>query len=259
MAAARDYTWVWWRPNGYNLRMRSRKVQKALAWISRRLGLTISAGLVAGLLVSAGIIAAFAGLADNVVEGESRRFDRSVLLWIHTHFPGWLNEPMRLITALGYYYIVIPLLAVAVFIFYRRGWKLSPILLCVSTVGGIILTTLLKSVFERARPELFNSGYKASFYSFPSGHATVAVAFYGMLTLILAYRLKGARRWLVAAGGITLVVLIGFSRLYLGVHYPTDILAGYLSALMWIATVGAAYYLWLALRDAREEAGRNDS
>ncbi len=234
--------------------MQSRRVQKVLDWISHRLGLTLTAGLLAGLLVSAGVISAFAKLADDVVEGESRRFDKSVLLWIHTHFPGWLNEPMRLITALGYYYVVIPLLVIAVLVFHRKGWKLSAVLLCVSTVGGIILTTLLKDVFQRARPELFDSGYKASFYSFPSGHATVAVVFYGMLTVILAYRLEGVRRWLLAAGGIFLVLLIGFSRLYLGVHYPTDILAGYLSALMWIATVSAVYYLWISLRQ-RPHAG----
>src|SRR3712207_9452335 len=82
-----------------------------------------------------------------------------------------------------------------------RSWRLSAILLLVSTGGSVVLTAVLKSVFRRARPELFDSGYQASFYSFPSGHATVAVGFYGMLTLVLAYRLRGKARWTVAKIG----------------------------------------------------------
>src|SRR5215211_738254 len=220
--------------------------------IVRRLAdrLTVAAAiwLAAGLAISAFVIWAFAELADGVVEGESRRFDRASLLWIHTHSPEWLEGPMRLVTALGYYWVVLPLLAAVVLVFYLKGWRLSATLLLVSTIGGSLLTTVLKAVFERARPELFNSGYAASFYSFPSGHATVAVGFYGALTLILAYRLHGLARWAVAASGVSLVLLIGFSRLYLGVHYPTDVLAGFLAAPLWISVVGIAYFLWRSFR-----------
>ncbi|HEX2728530.1 MAG TPA: phosphatase PAP2 family protein [Rubrobacteraceae bacterium] len=226
--------------------------------ISERLPLTVALWLVAGLLVSAAVISLFAKITEDVVEGESRRFDRAVLLWIHATFPDWLNEPMRLITTLGYYYVVVPLLAVAVLVFYLKGWKLSAVLLVVSTAGGIVLTTVLKSVFRRARPDLFDSGYTASFFSFPSGHATVAVGFYGMLTLILAYHLRGLARWAVVSAGVSLVLLIGFSRLYLGVHYPTDVLAGFLASPLWVITVGAVYALWLTLRgrSARENEDR---
>ena len=210
--------------------------------IVRRLAdrLTVAAAiwLAAGLAISAFVIWAFAELADGVVEGESRRFDRGSLLWIHAHSPEWLEGPMRLVTALGYYWVVLPLLAAVVSVFFIRGWRLSATLLLVSTVGGFLLTTFLKGVFERARPELFDSGYSASFYSFPSGHATVAVGFYGALTLILAYRLRGFARWVVVGVGVSLVLLIGFSRLYLGVHYPTDVLAGFLAAPSWVIFVG---------------------
>ncbi len=229
-------------------------LQKILDWISRRLHLTMTAGLLLGLLASIAVIVAFAELADGVVEGESRRFDRSVLLWIHATFPAWLDGPMRLITALGYYWVVVPLLLVALYAFYRKGLVLSAALLAISTTGGIVLTTILKAVFQRARPELFQSDYTASFYSFPSGHATVAVGFYGTLALLLALRLGGWKRWTVAAVGVALMLLIGFSRLYLGVHYPTDILAGYLSASVWVSTVGSAFLLWRSLR-RKEETG----
>jgi undecaprenyl-diphosphatase len=233
--------------------------RETVRWVSERLTVVAAVWLAAGLAVSAFVIWAFFELADTVLEGDSRAFDRTVLLWIHAHFPEWLNEPMLLVTALGYYYVVLPLLAVAVFVLYRRGWRLSAVLLAVSTGGSIVLTTVLKGVFKRARPELFDSGYHASFYSFPSGHATVAVGFYGMLTLILAYRLEGLARWAVVVSGVLVVLLIGFSRLYLGVHYPTDILAGYLSALLWLVCVGGVYALWLSVRGLRAaESGRDD-
>jgi undecaprenyl-diphosphatase len=228
-------------------------------WLADRLTVVAVVWLAAGLAISAFVVWAFIELTDEVVEGESRTFDRIVLLWIHSTFPGWLEGPIRIITALGYYWVVVPLLAVAVAFFYRKGWRLSAVLLVVSIAGSIVLTTVLKGVFERARPELFDSGYQASFYSFPSGHATVAVGFYGMLTLVLAYRLRGTARWTLVILGILVVLLIGFSRLYLGVHYPTDVLAGYLAALLWLVCVGAVYALWLSVRGLRAaESSRND-
>ncbi|MCA1728870.1 MAG: phosphatase PAP2 family protein [Actinobacteria bacterium] len=216
--------------------------------ISQRLGVTLTVGLAAGLLLSVGVIALFAKIVEDVVEGESRRFDETALLWIHSHFPDWLGEPMRLVTALGYYWVVLPLLVVATYAFYQKGRRISAALLVVSTLGGIVLTTALKTLFQRARPEVFDSGYTASFYSFPSGHATIAVGFYGALTLLVAWRLRGLRRWTVAVAGVALVLLIGFSRLYLGVHYPTDVLAGFLAAPLWVSFIGLWYFLWRTFR-----------
>jgi undecaprenyl-diphosphatase len=224
--------------------------------LTDRLTLAAVVWLAVGLATSAFVIWAFAELADGVVEGESRRFDRAVLLWIHAHSPEWLDGPMRLVTALGYYQVVLPLLAIVVLVFYLKGWRLSAVLLLVSTVGGSLLTAILKAVFGRARPELFDSGYTASFYSFPSGHATVAVGFYGTLTLILAYRLRGFARWAVVACGVLLVLLIGVSRLYLGVHYPTDVLAGFLAAPLWVVCVGAVYVVWISVRGLRAAESR---
>jgi undecaprenyl-diphosphatase len=233
--------------------------REIVRWVADRLTVVVAAWLAAGLAFSAFVIWAFTELADVVMEGESRRFDRAVLLWIHTTFPSWLDGPMRILTALGYYWFVLLLLVVTVAFFYQRGWRLSAILLLVSTAGSAVLTTVLKSVFQRARPELFDSGYQASFYSFPSGHATVAVGLYGMLTVVLAYRLRGTVRWVVAVSGILVVLLIGFSRLYLGVHYPTDVVAGYLAALLWLVCVGAVYALWLSVRRLRAaESSRGD-
>ena len=218
--------------------------------LSRWLGQTLTVGLALGLLLSLGVILLFAKIAEDVIEGESRAFDTAVLLWIDAHTPDWLYGPMLVVTTLGYYWFVLPLLAFATIVFYRKRRRISAVLLPVATVGGMVLTTVLKTIFERDRPELFDSGYTASFYSFPSGHATIAVGFYGTLTLLLAMRLKGPKRWTVVALGVLLVLLIGFSRLYLGVHYPTDILAGYLAAPLWVSTIGLFYFLWRAVRGA---------
>ncbi len=207
--------------------------------------------LVAGLLVSVLATVAFVEIAEEVAEGDTRRFDQAVLLWINAHSPGWLDEPMRAVTALGNYEVVLPLLIFSALAFYLKGRSISAALLAVSTIGGIVLTTVLKAVFGRARPELFDSGYAASFYSFPSGHASVAVGFYGTLALLLAWRLTGLPRWAVTLGAATLVLVIGFSRLYLGVHYPTDIFAGFLAATLWVAAVAVAYLLYLLVRSGR--------
>jgi len=227
--------------------------------LSDRLTVAAAVWLAVTLAFSVFVVWAFAGLTEEILEGDSRRFDRAVLLWIHTHFPAWLGGPMRLVTALGYYDVVLPLLAAAILFFYLKGWRLSATLLLISTAGSIVLTTVLKAVFQRSRPEVFDSGYTASFYSFPSGHATVAVGFYGMLTILIAYRLKGVARWAVVAAGVLLVLLIGFSRLYLGVHYPTDILAGYLAAPLWVVSVGAVYVMWLSIRGLRNAEFRRGS
>jgi undecaprenyl-diphosphatase len=226
--------------------------------LAGRLTLAAAVWLAVGLATSAFVIWAFAELADEVVEGESRRFDRAVLIWIHTHSPEWLEAPMRLITALGYYWVVLPLLIATVSAFYFKGWRLSAHLLLVSTLGGSLLTGVLKAVFGRARPELVDAGYTASFYSFPSGHAAVAAGFYGALTLILAYHLRGYARWAVVACGVSLVLLIGFSRLYLGVHYPTDVLAGFLAAPLWVIFVGVVYVVWLSVRGLRAAESKKE-
>lgn len=225
-----------------------KSIPEWLVPVYRRLGLAVSVALLTGLALSWSVGWSLAELADEVMEGESRRFDGAVLVGIERVSPVWLDYPMLVITALGYYHLVLPAAFLSAAIFALYGRRLSALLLVVATCGSLLLTTVLKDVFERARPELVDSGYTASFYSFPSGHATVAVGFYGTLALLLAYNLGGVYRWTIAAGGALLVVLIGFSRLYLGVHYPTDILAGYLSALLWISTVGTVLLVLHKLR-----------
>src|SRR5919206_3393198 len=110
--------------------------REIIRWISERLAIVAAVWLAVGLAVSTFVIWAFFELTDEVLEGDSRVFDRAVLLWIHDNFPDWLDGPMRLVTALGYYYVVVPLLAAAVFVLYRRGWRVSGVAPLGSTGGG---------------------------------------------------------------------------------------------------------------------------
>lgn len=227
-----------------------------LRLISSRLTLAAVVWLVVGLGLSAGVMWAFFEITEEVLEGDTQSFDESVLLWIDAHHPAWVDTPMRFFTAIGYYRVVAPLLAAAAAFFIWRGWRMSAILLAVSTLGGMFLTTVLKAVFQRERPDLVATGYEAGFFSFPSGHATMAVGFYGALTLILAYRTKGTLRWLIAAAGLATILLIGLSRMYLGVHYPTDIIAGYLAAPLWLVFIGSLHFVWISIRGLKSATGQ---
>jgi undecaprenyl-diphosphatase len=104
--------------------------------------------------------------------------------------------------------------------------------------GEIILDLTLKEFYARPRPQAFFDYTLPSSFSFPSGHALGSFCFYGIVAWLLASKLKcPAGAWSIRISAIFLIFLIGFSRVYLGVHYPTDVLAGYLTGFVWTATV----------------------
>lgn len=133
---------------------------------------------------------------------------------------------------------VVVLAVSAVLWSFRRGWAVPPLLLCF--VGAEATTWVLKFAVGRTRPT-FLDGVSAASPSFPSAHATVALSVYGFVTLLAAHG-AGQRRGAVLCAGAALILLIGFSRVFLSLHYVTDVLAGY--------TVAAAW-LWPAWRMAR--------
>jgi undecaprenyl-diphosphatase len=195
---------------------------------------------------------AFVGLSVEVDAGTTTR-QVALLRWVHSTFPAWLEVPMQAVTALAYYSVVAVVLLVAAYLFFSRGLRLYAFFLVLSTSGDMILTTALKIFNHQPRPHLYHSpGYPVpSSYSFPSGHAGMAVGFWGLMWLLVALELRGWRRWVLIALGAILALLIGFSRIYLGVHYPTDVLGGYLLATCWAAAVGTFLMLWNSLRKVR--------
>ena len=132
-----------------------------------------------------------------------------------------------------------PLGLVAAAVFLYRGWRRGALLVVVTLTGAWVIDTGLKLLLARARPQPFFDYYPApESYSFPSGHALFSVCFFGGLAVLLTRRIRPLPVqvvvWLAA---VALIVLIGSSRVYLGVHYPTDVIGGYAVGLVWVTAV----------------------
>jgi undecaprenyl-diphosphatase len=134
---------------------------------------------------------------------------------------------------------LLPLGLVAAAVFLVRGWRRGAVLVLVTLAGAGVLDLGLKELFARARPQAFFDYYPTpQSFSFPSGHALFAVCFLGGIAVLLSHRLRGRLAqilvWVIA---LVLIFLIGVSRVYLGVHYPTDVIGGFAVGIVWVASV----------------------
>ncbi len=178
----------------------------------------------------------FTWLADEVFEGHSHRFDAVVRAWVHQYASPPLTDAMTAISALGSP-VLIAVFILALVIFLRLHWRRAAIWLVISMAGGLVLELTLKNAYHRLRPTPF-FGTAPHSYSFPSGHALMSFCLYGVLAGLLSRRVRsvGIRIavWIFAA---VLIAAIGLSRIYLGVHWPSDVLAGYLAAAVWVSAL----------------------
>jgi undecaprenyl-diphosphatase len=207
------------------------------------------------LILAAGGLFVFAKLADEVVEGSTHRFDEWVLLSLRTPGdladpigPRWFEEMVRDVSALGgTAVLVLMVLAVTGFlIMTRRSHAAVTVLL--SVIGGVIVSQGAKLAFARARPELVPHGAEVYTASFPSGHAMMAAVVYLTLGALLARTQSGRSvKAYILAVVLTLTILVGASRVYLGVHWPTDVLAGWALGGAW-ALASWLGMLWLQAR-----------
>jgi undecaprenyl-diphosphatase len=187
--------------------------------------------LLAGLLVSVGIVF-FAALAEEITEKSSLvAFDHQLAAALqNTWTPRFVLAFSRVTALGGGYSLAVIAVGVALILFLRKerslliGW-------IVATLGASVLTTVLKAIFQRMRPEYAHM----STWSFPSGHSMGSFVTYGMLTYILSRYLPSWAAGIIGAGLLLLVLFIGFSRLYLGVHFFSDVIAGYSVAMVWLA------------------------
>jgi undecaprenyl-diphosphatase len=149
---------------------------------------------------------------------------------------------MRGLTQLGSSIFWTPL---GIFLAWRlaaRGQRQAAALLALAALGGEAWQQGLKLLFRRPRPEAFFDLAQPETYSFPSGHSVASGCFYGSLAMIAAAQARSAtRRRAIWGGAIALIAVVGLSRIYLGVHYPTDVLGGYLAALAWLAILYAVF------------------
>ena len=194
-----------------------------------------------GPLFAASAALAFVWIAIAVASGDTQAFDLDIRQTIHSHAWAPLTDIMRVVTQLGGGWFLWPLGAVVVFTLARQERRLEAVRFAIVLAGAELVNESVKLIVHRPRPEPF-FGYSAPVtYSFPSGHAFLSLCFYVTLAKILIppVWLQPAR---VAAWSaiVALVLLIGFSRVYMGVHYPTDVIAGYTAAIAWMATARAA-------------------
>lgn len=216
---------------------------------------TLGVFLVVGIvLVLAGTIA-FAYLAEVVREGATQPFDVAALQWIHGHQNPTLTHVMRELTYLGTGVVVMVIVGVSALFLWHTEHKHSARLLLASTIGGILLNNALKLVFQRERPSVFEWGATTASSSFPSGHAMSATVVYGTVAY-LAARLQKHHwsRVLTLTAAVLMIIGICFTRLYLGVHYPTDVLGGIIVGLAWAAFCMATMEASLVLARRRAPA-----
>lgn len=189
------------------------------------------------LLVAATTLFFFGWLAEEMLEGDTQRFDAFVRTAVHQLATPGLTRLMQAFSFLGSVAAVTTLCLVTICasLYFRRARAAA--LLAITMLGVAALDVALKHAFHRPRPTAF-FGTSPSSYSFPSGHAFGSLCFYGVLAAILAAHVR--RRvtkfclWMIAG---LLIGMIGFSRIYLGVHYPSDVIAGYLAGAVWVAAV----------------------
>lgn len=220
-------------------------IQREMDWIGRNEAMV----LLALLLIILAILA-FAAIADEVFEGDTQRFDewavrafRSPDDPAHPIGPAWTREIGRDLTALGgVSFLTLLTFAVAGFL-WIQGKSHAMWFVLGSTIGGTVAMTLLKGFYQRERPDLVPHLTTALMTSFPSGHsmlsATVFLTLGVLISQFVPERKLKAYCLIVA---LFLTFLVGVSRVYLGVHYPTDVLAGWAAGLAW------ALICWLVAR-----------
>lgn len=192
----------------------------------------------------------FASVADEVTEGETAAFDKAVTAFFREpgHLedpwgPIWLEEAVRDVTALGSVTILALVVIASVAYLAFAGKARSAAFVAASVIGGTLLSTALKAWFNRPRPDV-EAVARVFTASFPSGHATLSAVTYLTLGLLLAESARGPhlRAYLVGLG-VTLALLVGLSRIYIGVHFPTDVLAGWCVGGAWALFCWAIYSL----------------
>lgn len=217
--------------------------------------------VLASIVFAATALFGFAELADDVSEGDTHELDAMILLALRDADdlsdpwgPSWLEEAMRDVTALGSTVVLsaIALSVAGMFLLTRR--RMIAFLILATVGGGIAVSNLLKMSFERPRPDLVPHLSTVHSLSFPSGHAMMSAVVYLTLGALLARVYPDVRVKAYLLGLATLAtVAVGISRVYLGVHWPTDVLAGWAVGAAW-ATCCWLLMLWLQSRNHHANA-----
>jgi undecaprenyl-diphosphatase len=193
--------------------------------------------LTIGAIILIGAIWIFGGIAEDVVTGDPLTVvDREIAVWLHLHATPALTEAMKFLSLLGSWPVVTGICLFMALYFVRKRSRYRLLALMLTIPVGMLLNGMLKYAFHRSRPAWDDPILMIGSFGFPSGHAMSATLLYGFLAAFGVRKVQ-AWRWrvlAVLAAGL-LIVLIGFSRLYLGVHYLSDVLAGMAAGSAWLA------------------------
>ncbi len=194
----------------------------------------------------------FGGIAGNVVAGDPLTLlDMTLTRWLHVQAAPTLTRFMLVISHMHDPWVLsAAVLCLALVLLYRRSWVwLLSVLLAVP--GGMLLNILMKLAFQRARPTFDDPVLTLVTYSFPSGHAVGATLFYGVAATMLVMRTKSwALRSVIFLIALGMVALVAFSRVYLGVHYLSDVLGGFALAVVWLTLCVVGIHTWVQHRQA---------
>lgn len=201
-----------------------------------------------GLLIFFSVIC-FAEITDDVIydprEGdfETPQFDNGVLTFLKSLHRPSLIQSMTDFTALGSVSVLtLFVIVISIVLIYLKEKRLFLYLMTIST-GAVLLPTILKHTFNRTRPSAFEHLVNVSSSSYPSGHALASTTLFLSFAFIAAKKAKSRiNEMLFYAGALTVIFLVSFSRMYLGVHYPTDVFAGISLGVAWYALVSALFF-----------------
>jgi undecaprenyl-diphosphatase len=184
-------------------------------------------------------LALFVALAAAVSTGHTAALDQSIRLAVHAHSSPALTAAFRFLTLFGETGVLLGLSVAATAVLAALRWKQAALWFAVSMLGAYALDMALKNSFHRPRPPVsFFATPMPNSFSFPSGHALFSVCWFGTLALLIAPRLRPrAARIALWSGAAPLAFAIGCSRIYLGVHYPTDVLAGFAAGVVWLGAL----------------------
>lgn len=201
--------------------------------VSSRLATLIAAVGTIGLFICLVILLGLSWLFQEVLEKEAFGFDTTVLLSIHQWSNPVLDRIMLSLTRLGDPEFVIVIVVVTLVLLLWRRQRTEAKIFAIACLGALILNQGLKLFFAKPRPALWTPLIVEKSFSFPSGHALGSLVLYGFLAYLLAIQYPKRSRWIYSLTFV-LVIAIGISRLYLGVHWFTDIAAGYAVGLLWL-------------------------
>lgn len=204
--------------------LRKRKLFAALLLVGFSVTLVTTSGLVM--------------LHDEILNASFEQRDQSIQNWAHGFATPTLTELMRGLSWIGSPIVLVPTITLAVALMWKLRRKDDSLLVAAAALGGVALDEVMKWHFKRLRPDVPWAFVHEHSFSFPSGHSVMAIVMYGVIVYRTQNRLRS--KWARAAlmvGAIVMVAGIGFSRVYLGAHYPSDVAGGYFVGAVWLAAV----------------------